>query len=504
MIKKLIPILAIASALTFGACNESSDQYEYELASSVLVSGFSLSDDEKVLDSLENVFFSIDLANAKIFNADSLPFGTNVSRLIPVISTPSTASAVQLEYPRPGMTDSIVNYLTNSTDSIDFSNGPVKLRVVSQSGLVERVYEIKVNVHQVKADTLAWYAIESAPLPTSMEQPDAQRAVCLGDTYYCLTSKGSEYCLAKTDNPADPHWQSQSVAFGFDANVESLRATDDALYILSNDGSLYASADFTTWTPTGQTWHYAYGKYGDQLLGCKKDGDKWLIVSYPDNKTWAMSANFPISGTSEPAAYTPALGISPQMVMTGGRTAQGNTLSGSWAFDGKSWLYVTLKAMPYALEDMAMVPYVIFETSSSNWVPTEVPALLAFGGRDANGSINPLVLYSLDWGMSWQKAPELMQMPESLPKVWGASAFVFSTKMDDAGSRAAAWEKVSHRGLYPQCAWLGELSASRVSKPITEWECPAIYMLGGHNYFGELQTAMWRGVILRYTFKPLY
>lgn len=504
MIKKLIPVLAIASTLSFAACNESDDPYEYQLSSSVLVSGFSLSEDKNVLDSLENVFFSIDLVEAKIYNADSLPYGTNVSRLVPVIATPSTASAVQLEFPRPGMTDSIVNYLTNSTDSIDFSNGPVKLRVKSQSGSVERVYEIKVNVHQVKADTLAWYAVESAPLPTSMEHPDAQRTVELGGTYYCLTSKGTEYCLATTTNPSDPRWQTKAVAFSFDANVESLRATDDALYILGKDGTLYASTDFVTWTPTGQTWHYAYGKYGNQLLGSKQEDGNWLIASYPDNKTWPMPANFPISGTSEPSCYTPILGLSQQLVMTGGRTAEGKMLGGSWSFDGQNWAYVTLQPMPYELEDMAMVPYAIFETSSSNWVPTEVPALLAFGGHDANGSINPLVLYSLDWGMSWHKAPTLMQMPESLPKVWGASAFVYSTEMSDAESRAGGWAGVAHRGLFPQCAWPWEIGVSRVSKPITEWECPAIYMLGGRNYFGETQNAMWRGVILRYTFKPLY
>lgn len=504
MIKKLIPVLAISSALFFAACNESEADYDYQLASSVQVTGFSLSDDQNVLDSLENVFFSIDLVEGKIYNADSLPFGTNVSRLIPVISAPSTASMVQLEFPRPGMTDSIVNYLTNSTDSIDFSNGPVKLRVKSQSGLVEQVYEVKVNVHTVKSDTLAWYAVESAPLPTSMEHPDAQRAVYLRGTYYCLTAKGSEYCLATTDNPADPRWQTKAVTFGFEPQVETLRATDDALYILDKDGNLYSSADFATWTSTGQTWHSAYGAYGNQLLGCKQESGKWLIASYPDGKTWDMPENFPISGASEPATYTPTMGLAPQLVMTGGRTAQGTTLAGSWAFDGQSWVYVTLQSMPYALEGMAMVPYSIFETSTSNWVPTEVPALLAFGGRDANGSINPLVLYSLDWGMSWHKAPTLMQMPESLPKVWGASAFVYSTEMSDADSRAGLWSQVAHRGLYPQCAWPWELRASRVSKPVTEWECPAIYMLGGHNYFGETQTTMWRGVILRYTFKPLY
>ena len=46
------------------------------------VTSFSINKNDKVLTGLDSVFFSIDLVNARIFNADSLPKGTDVSKLV--------------------------------------------------------------------------------------------------------------------------------------------------------------------------------------------------------------------------------------------------------------------------------------------------------------------------------------------------------------------------------------------------------------------------------------
>lgn len=54
---------------------------------STQVKGFNLKADAKVLSALDSVFFSIDLVNAQIFNADSLPYGTRVNKLVLQITT---------------------------------------------------------------------------------------------------------------------------------------------------------------------------------------------------------------------------------------------------------------------------------------------------------------------------------------------------------------------------------------------------------------------------------
>ena len=116
-----------------------------------MVRSFKLKPNAYVLSALDTVFFSIDLANAKIFNADSLPYGTRIDKLVVDIAT-DACKTVELTMRKNDGADTIVNYLTNSTDSINFANGPVNLRVVSYDGKAERNYEIKVNVHTVIAD----------------------------------------------------------------------------------------------------------------------------------------------------------------------------------------------------------------------------------------------------------------------------------------------------------------------------------------------------------------
>lgn len=504
MIKKLILPLTLAALVGTAACNsDSPEEIQYSASSSVQVTGFSLQANSKVLDSLQNVFFSIDLVKGEIFNADSLPYGTKTNRLIPVISTPSTVSAVTLEYPREGKSDSLVNYLENSTDSIDFSLGPVKLTVKSQSGTVTRTYNIKVNVHAVKPDTLMWRSIEMASLPTSFAAPKAQRAVEFKGKYYCLTTDGSAYCLAATSDPSDPQWATSDITLPFDADVKTLTAAPDMLYMLSTGGELYQGSDFASWTSTGQTWHAITGVYQNRLIGTMEADGAWQIASYPDLKTWEAPKGFPVSGASQMLSYQTQVAFAPQTVLVGGRTAEGTLTSTAWSFDGESWARISRDGygLPVGLEDMCLVPYDLVEVPSTTWSPVQYPALLLIGGRNAEGAINRTVYMSTDWGMTWRKAPELLALPSDLPPSYGASAFVYSTTMH-ASRSAMGWESLRLRQLPPQCSPLLP-SSSRVSAMPTEWECPAIYIVGGYDYHGQPLNQMWRGVILRYTFRPV-
>lgn len=506
MLKKVfLPIFFSFILGSLSSCNSSDDSsYTYDESSSVIVSAFSLKDNEEILDSLQNVFFSIDLVDAKIFNADSLPYGTKVDRLIPSITTSSVASAVELSfYDTKLEKDSVVNYLTNSSDSIDFSHGPVKLTVTSQSGTVKREYEIRVNVHQVKADSLAWYKIETASLPTDFSTIQAQYTANLGETYYCLTTDGTQYCLATTTNPADPQWKIEVVNLDFRANVESLRASNDALYILDLDGNLYSSTDAKIWSATGQVWHYIYGGYENEIMGSENTQDGYVIRSYPSLQSWHMPSDFPIEGTSATWTYSLNMGYTPQLVMVGGRLSNGVLTRSTWSFDGENWADVSVRPLPLALEYITMAPYHMIEVLSTTWSPQTFPVLFAMGGRNAQGLINRTIYYSRDWGMSWDETPELMQLPEGFPSLYGASGFEFSTTMY-VDSRSADWTTVNIRKLPPHYQFLGlPNTSSRAIKPITEWQCPALYLFGGRNYDGETQNMLWRGVILNFTFKPV-
>ena len=124
-------MMICAAGIGLTGCNSTGQTLDYEPPSGAVVKSFSLSADDKVLENLDKVFFSIDLTTGNIFNADSMPYGTKTDKLVPVITT-GGASAVELVVSRPEKEDTTYNYLTNSTDSIDFSYAPVKLKIQSQ------------------------------------------------------------------------------------------------------------------------------------------------------------------------------------------------------------------------------------------------------------------------------------------------------------------------------------------------------------------------------------
>lgn len=480
-----------------GCNSDDPDPMEYVESSSVIISGFSLSEDKKVLDSLQNVFFSIDLENGRIFNADSLPYGTQLTKIVPKISAPSTASEVSLKYyDTKTMRDSTVNYLENSTDTIDFSRSPVLLTVKSQSGLVTKEYQISVNVHKVKADSLAWYSMRHAPLPTSFTQLESQCTAMLGQRFFCLSSDGKSCSLSVTSDPLDPHWDTISIDLPFSPDVESLRATTDALFILSDEGYLYSSSDGSEWNSTGVKWVNIYGNYDDQIIGAKFDDDHYEIASYPSGKTWDMPFGFPLSGTSLTACYSSDLAYSPQMVMVGGRTVEGGLCSSSWCFDGDTWANVSSRQLPEGLEYVTLVPYSLVDVPSTTWSPTDFPVLLALGGKNEEGTINRTVYYSRDWGMTWSIAPDLVQLPGQFPFTYGARAFQFSSTMK-VDSRDFGWTEIPLRE-HASDSW----SRSDI-KLIDEWQCPSIYIFGGRDATGKTLNQMWRGVIYYFTFRPV-
>lgn len=504
MLKRIyIPIIISSVVGPMVSCNSSEeDPMEYVESSSVLISGFSLSEDKKVLDSLQNVFFSIDLENGMIFNADSLPYGTIVTRLVPKITAPSSASEVNLKfYNTKTKRDTTVNYLENSTDSIDFSHGPALLTVKSQSGLVSKEYKIHVNVHKVKADSLAWYSMEQAPLPSTFIKLEAQCTAMLGGQFFCLSTDGCDYSLAVTENPLDPEWQVSTLELPFSPKVETLRATTDALYLLSADDVLYTSNDGTNWTSTDKKWVNIYGNYNEQIIGLQSIANNFEIASYPSGATWPTPSGFPLSGTSQTACYTPDMAYSTQMVMLGGRTADGSLTSGSWSFDGTTWANVASKSLPEGLEYMTMVPYSLVAVPNTTWSPESYPVLLAMGGVNASGKINDIVYYSRDWGLTWREAPDLVQFPEQFPVTYGATAFQFSSLMQ-ADSRNIGWTELPLHSIPYNAQYMIPESRSDVTL-INEWECPSIYMFGGKDASGKTLNQMWRGVIYYFTFRPV-
>ena len=103
--------------------------------------------------------FHIDQVNHRIYNTDSLPYGTDVEHVLVNLTTYNNSVALIQSIERE---DSLWYY--SSTDSIDFSQ-PRKFIVWSSNGEGTSKYTVSVNVHKQKADSFTWEQMEAADFP---------------------------------------------------------------------------------------------------------------------------------------------------------------------------------------------------------------------------------------------------------------------------------------------------------------------------------------------------
>lgn len=469
-------VIALSGAM-FAACN--SDDSSYELiedttVSNVSITSFSLGSNDKIVANLDSLFFTIDLKNGRVFNADSLPAGTVLGNALVSIEHP-TVSALELIFKDAEGNSKTVDYLKEGTDSVYFGNGTVTLRVVSASGNVMREYGVDVNVHKVKPDSLYWDTKSFSALPTSLTAPSAQRTVKYKDKYCTLAGKGTSFTLASSDDIASAGWTVKNVTLPADADVNSFTATDNSLFILAG-ATLYSSPDGETWTSTGVGMNHIYGAYLSSVVGVKKKDDgTYVHVSYPSSAEIAVPASCPVSGTSDVIIYESEWSVNPMLIFTGGRKADGNLTGATWAYDGSEWAQISAQNLP-ALEGLAIVPYQTMNINNQ-WVQTFTPVLLAMGGKAQDGTIDKTVYMSYDRGVHWTTAPLFMQPAANAKMLTGFQ-------------------------IMAESSWLGN-EASRAVAPITRWECPFLYVFGGYNASGNLNAEIWRGALNAFRIKPI-
>jgi len=500
-----ICLAALVAVLFFARCNSDYTYPNETISSSVAVYSFGLSADDSVMANLDTVFFSINLDKGTIFNADSLPYGTKVNKLVPRIRMLEAVSVATLTVPAHGDTEETVHdYIESPTDSIDFT-GPVYLDVKSPDGLVSRRYTITVNVHKLVSDSLVWDKAAFRALPSSLSDVTAQRTASTADGLYCLTTDGSAWCMAYTEHAFDNEWEYSVPALPADAVLNSFTGAVDALYILGAEGALFRSSDGgKTWSDTGCRWSNIYGCVDGTVLGNVHTGSAWTYTCYPAGGCDGdvMPAEMPVTGTSQLVDFTFPLSGTRQAVMVGGEKADGEFTGGVWAYDGATWAQLNGNfALP--LRDVTIMPFYAFSTSNT-LVATEYSLIMAVGGIDGDDMVNDSVYVTTDYGLTWRKADDLMQLPDYVPQFYGAQAFVEETTLSSRS--CSEWTEMPFAYRLPAGTLPGVPYASfgsRATKPVTSWDCPFIYLFGGYNRDGEFHNTLWRATLNRLIFKPI-
>lgn len=486
-------MMVISSLPALLSCNKDSDDDDstYSYSSSqltTLVTGFALQADSKVLSNLDSVHFTVDYDNGLIYNADSLPKGTDITALKVTVEFLNTVkSAVFSITGATVQADTTINYTSSMSRSLDFTGNTV-LTVTSADGTQEKTYDVKVLVHKENPDTLLWPKSWRRDLPGYRYTAIGLKTVKQGDLYRAINYNGFESFLFTATSPNQETWDKQLVNLPFTPEIPSLAATDDALYMLDTDGVLYCSPDGLEWTSCGVTWYSILGAYEGRVLGIVKGIDAYYHDEYPHSEGFTSSAveeGFPVSHSSGMIVTDNTWTISQQAMIVGGVDSQGNVLNDVWGFDGIHWGRINnthTGSLP-ALTDATLFSYYTYKALSGTRRYGRQETWYVMGGKLADGTLNSNIYLSNTQGITWTKGDSTITQASYMPKFYGAQAFVNYETLTVASVAGAP---------------------RRVATPVTSWECPFIYLFGGYNDQGVLLPYLWRGVYNRMTHCPVY
>lgn len=515
-------VLMVLSACASDDNDVTIDPY---LSTNTAITEFRLKADDSVLTNLDSVFFAIDLTDRTVYNPDSLPYGTKINSLS-INPTITDVYRVEIVMPLEDGRDTTFLYVKSTegtaydTDQkLNFTNGPVTLRITALDTTVVVNYQVKVNVHTTIPDSLYWDAPAMRRIPDIMNGASlfgATKAINPAantvDPFIFTVSADAAGNAVVTADPAANIGNGSTISFtqSFPAGVDpsSLCSTPRGVQYMIADGRLISSADgWHTWTDCNTPMTYLYGAQLETAVGALKGADgTWTLATYPSTgDATPIPAGCPVAATTQMITYTTQWSNDATSIVTGGRCADGSLAAGTWSFDGTSWNAITLVGLP-ALEGMMMVPSKEFRLNSQ-WIASEHSLLMAFGGRDADGELNTCTYVSYDLGLHWKKGSELIQLPEDVAPRYGARVFVCDRTATDAASRGAVasgdWRMFRPLAL-PPFVRKDTGIPSRYTTDVTSWEVPYIYMYGGYDANDAFLDQLWRAVLMRLSYKPLF
>lgn len=219
-----------------------------------------------------NMFpMTVDQINNRIYNIDSLSYGSVVSAVTATVNSIGTAFFRYTDDP-----DSMVT-VWSRTDTINFTR-PLVFSVLSTDGTYFRDYTVQLNVRKVFPDSLLWSRRDSAGF-TAMDRP---AAAILGDTLYNFGIDGNGVLSVSVRSILEGGWSAPSALSTITSDLWSgnVFAFNGRLYTHSGT-SVYESSD-------GKAWNEV------------KSGVRYLVKSGSDNGfVWAVSQDGMIIRTSD-------------------------------------------------------------------------------------------------------------------------------------------------------------------------------------------------------------
>jgi hypothetical protein len=203
---------------------------------------------------------TIDQVNNRIFNADSMAYGSDLSKVTTSVYGTGTVGYRYLDNP-------VEEIFWRSSDSLDFTRG-IQFLVKSADNSYSRVYDVQINIRKVFPDSLVW----SAPDTTAFPVLSAPTSVIRNDTLFCFGTDTMGKPSVSFRSISAGNWNGANAMTGIDGSAWSHRVTlSNGKFYTVSGGSVYGSSDALNWSSV-------------------KTGIKSLVVSGDDYGTvWAVS-----------------------------------------------------------------------------------------------------------------------------------------------------------------------------------------------------------------------
>lgn len=218
---------------------------------------------------------TIDQVNNRIYNADSMAYGSDLSK---VTSSVYGVGSIGYQY----LDEPDVLYLWSSYDSIDFTR-KLQFVAVSTDETYTRIYDVDVNIRKVFPDSLNWSSADTKGFPVLSGIASAVR----NDSVFCFGTDTTGTPSVSFRSIASGNWNGANHISGFTAEGWSHRITvcNGQFYTVSS-GSLYGSSDAVNWSSV-------------------KSGIRSLIVGYEDyGELWALSEDSNIVKSTDMTEWT--------------------------------------------------------------------------------------------------------------------------------------------------------------------------------------------------------
>lgn len=182
-----------------------------------------------------NVEFIVNDTEGKIYNYDSLAYGTRVDSLYPSIYQYSD-NKIAIQYSYDG-----INYTDfRNTVAIDLTK-PVKLVSTNTDDNSKKEYTLEVRVHKYDVDEFQW--TNAGSISGLEEAILSQKSIMHNDLMWQFYHTSNTCKVAVSKDGAE--WQSHSVEAPETLELSTLCNIDDSLFVQGKSGAIYA-ANFTT------------------------------------------------------------------------------------------------------------------------------------------------------------------------------------------------------------------------------------------------------------------